>query len=58
MSHMEQVKQVIVDCAERCERVMRLESTYVRVGDFDSAAICADNALVDSNIAFRLAACL
>lgn len=55
MKHSEQLKQRIVDCAERCEHEMGLESTYVRDGDFDSAAICADRAHVDSNIAFMSA---
>lgn len=53
MEHLSEVqRQRIVECAERCEREMGLGSTYVRVGDFESAAICAERAEVNSCIAF------
>jgi hypothetical protein len=53
MEHLsEEKRQRILDAAERCERQMALESTYVRVGDFESASLCAEAAEVDSNIAF------
>lgn len=55
MEHLSEVqRQLIIDAAERCEREMGLESTYFRVGDFESAAICAERAEVDSGIAFGI----
>lgn len=55
MNHLSEVqRQRIVECAERCERQMGLESTYVRVGDFESAAVCAELAEVDSFFAFTM----
>jgi len=53
MEHLsEEQRQRIVAAAERCERELWLESTYVGVGDSESAAACAEKAEVDSNIAF------
>jgi tRNA nucleotidyltransferase (CCA-adding enzyme) len=56
MEHLsEESRQRIVAAAERCERELGLESTYVRVGDFASAAYCADLAELDSFLAFNAA---
>lgn len=48
-------RDFIVDCARRCERQLALESTYVRVWDWESAAVCADHAEAESSLAFAAA---
>jgi len=56
MEHLsEEQRQRIVAAAERCECELGLESTYVRIGDFASAAECAERAESDSFLAFSAA---
>jgi len=58
MMNREETIRKIVECAEYCERELRLESTYFFVEDFDSCAICAQRAEVESLAAFSLASFL
>jgi hypothetical protein len=56
MEHLsEEQRQRIVESAERCERALGFESTYVRAGHFASAALCAEAAELDSFMAFSAA---
>jgi hypothetical protein len=48
-------EQLIVECAERCERALRCEAAAVACGDLECAAIFAERAEVDSYLAFSQA---
>ena len=56
MNHLsEESRCRIVEAAERCERELAAESTYVAIGDFESAAQCADCAELDAFLGFFFA---
>ncbi|WP_266182166.1 hypothetical protein [Dyella humicola] len=47
----------IVLCAVECEKALTLESVYVSVEDWSSAAVYAERAEQESSWAFELAVC-